>query len=84
MVTRKLTSALVAFFLHFPQHWQRCIRGLAQALSANGHTPTAMIESASLADILPKLDSTRLRALLWFSASLVEEAGKTDMNSSNQ
>lgn len=84
MVARKLTSALVTFFLHFPHHWPQCIKGLGFALSSQGPPQGTLREPVALLDVLPTLDSPRLRALLWFAAALVEEAGKADMNSSNQ
>ncbi|KAH6671633.1 armadillo-type protein [Plectosphaerella plurivora] len=79
MVVRKLTSALVTFFLHFPSLWRHCVRDLCAALSCSDATGQPISGSTGL-ESLDLLDKHRLRVVLWFSSALVEEVGKIDSN----
>ncbi|KAH7349545.1 armadillo-type protein [Plectosphaerella cucumerina] len=78
MVVRKLTSALVTFFLHFPSLWRHCVQDLCAALSPGNTRPP--VQGSTGLDRLGVLDSHRLRVILWFSSALVEEVGKIDSN----
>lgn len=81
LVTRKLCSALVTYFLHFPETWTKCIRHLIYCLCIGQAVPYDSLESAPETSIL--LQSTpkvKGRAVLWFAAALAEEVGKTDSN----
>ncbi|KAK1598807.1 armadillo-type protein [Colletotrichum navitas] len=82
MVIRKLSSALVTFFLCFPAQWEFCIRHLCCSLSEGSALPQERVEgSIDMSYVLETLHSRKLQAALWFSGSLVDEAAKIEMNS---
>ncbi|KDN66221.1 hypothetical protein CSUB01_08047 [Colletotrichum sublineola] len=82
MVIRKLSSALVTFFLFFPAQWEFCIRHLCCSLSEGTALPQERIDgSINMSHILETLHSRKLQAALWFAGSLVDEAAKIEMNS---
>ncbi|KAG7127326.1 Importin beta-like protein like [Verticillium longisporum] len=83
MVVRKLTSALVAFFIHFPNLWPDCIRLLCVSMSSSSPWPVDLTAvPPEMSTILWDVDSRKLQTVLWFAGSLVEEAGKIDANAS--
>lgn len=85
MVIRKLSSALVTFFLCFPTRWELCIRHLCCCLSEGGPVPQDGITvNINLSTVLETLHPHKLQAALWFSGALVDEAVKVEMNSANQ
>ncbi|KAK2000503.1 hypothetical protein LX36DRAFT_654334 [Colletotrichum falcatum] len=82
MVIRKLSSALVTFFLCFPAQWEFCIRHLCCCLSEGTALPEERVDgSVDISRVLETLHSRKLQAALWFSGSLVDEASKIEMNS---
>ncbi|OLN81517.1 Importin beta-like protein [Colletotrichum chlorophyti] len=82
MVVRKLSSALVTFFLCFPVQWTFCIRHICCSLSEGIFVPQERVsESINLSDFLHTLHPRKLQAALWFSGTLVDEAAKVEMNS---
>ncbi|KZL75180.1 importin 13 [Colletotrichum incanum] len=82
MVVRKLSSALVTFFLSFPAQWEFCIRHLCCSLSEGTALPQERVDgSINISHILQALHSRKLQAALWFSGALVDEAAKVEMNS---
>ncbi|ROT38867.1 hypothetical protein SODALDRAFT_311989 [Sodiomyces alkalinus F11] len=84
IVIRKLISALVTFFLHFPNQGRLLIRHLCVSLSSpQAQYPLCSIgTSVGIDAVLRKLELQQLRAALWLTGTLVEEAGKTDLNTS--
>ncbi|KAG7136522.1 Importin beta-like protein like [Verticillium longisporum] len=83
MVVRKLTSALVAFFIHFPNLWPDCIRSLCVSMSSSSPWPVELAAvPPEMSTILWDVDSRKLQTVLWFAGTLVEEAGKIDANAS--
>ncbi|KAG7118357.1 Importin beta-like protein like [Verticillium longisporum] len=83
MVVRKLTSALVAFFIHFPNLWPDCIRSLCVSMSSSSPWPVELTAvPPEMSTILWDVDSRKLQTVLWFAGTLVEEAGKIDANAS--
>ncbi|KAF9869360.1 hypothetical protein CkaCkLH20_13171 [Colletotrichum karsti] len=82
MVVRKLSSALVTFFLYFPSRWEWCIRHLCCSLSEGVSVPLESIgRTLDLSSLLQTVHPRKLQAALWFSATLVDEASKVEMNS---
>ncbi|KAF6822298.1 importin 13 [Colletotrichum plurivorum] len=82
IVIRKLCSALVTFFLCFPARWELCVRHLCCCLAEGG--PLAQDDIAAninLSTVLETLHQRKLQAALWFSAALVDEVVKVEMNS---
>ncbi len=85
MVTKKLCSTLVTFFLRPTVTWTRCVRHIICALST-GHE----VHEESLDDfgptigIIQTLRPAQLKAALWFTSMLVEEVGKTEVDSQQQ
>lgn len=85
LVIRKLSSALVTFFLHFPTRWESCIRHLCWSLSEGAHLSQERISPTSdLSGLLQSLHPRKLQAALWFSGTLVDESSKVEMNSAKQ
>lgn len=82
MVPRKLSSALVTLFLHFPRQWHLCIKSLCVSLTSQGSWQ--IDDSVHTDSALSSLQLPQLQAVLWFSTGLVEETAKTDMNSNRQ
>ncbi|KAL0931593.1 uncharacterized protein CTRU02_212547 [Colletotrichum truncatum] len=82
MVIRKLSSALVTFFLSFPGQWELCIRHLCCSLSKGASLPLKSIDAAiDLPSLLQTLSPRKFQAALWFAGTLVDEASKVEMNS---
>ncbi|KAL2259043.1 hypothetical protein VTK26DRAFT_7407 [Humicola hyalothermophila] len=80
-VTKKLCSALVAYFIHYSHLWPSCVRHFLYCLDLGRGTPVDSLDDALATDILvAKLDRQKLRAAIWFATSFVEEVGKTDMS----
>ncbi|EMR90718.1 putative importin 13 protein [Botrytis cinerea BcDW1] len=85
LVVRKLCTTLVTYFLHFSSSWARCISHLTYCLCLGEAVPYHKIEDApAMAALAQNLPDDKSLAILWFSATLVEEVGKTDSNSMKQ
>ncbi|KAK4227944.1 putative importin [Podospora fimiseda] len=82
IVTRKLCSALVTYFVHFSHLWPNCVHHFIYCLDLGRGTRADAVDDALASNILvDKLDRPKLRVAVWFAITLVEEVGKTDMNS---
>ncbi|KAG7070567.1 importin 13 [Colletotrichum scovillei] len=82
MVVRKLSAALVTFFLCFPTQWELCIRHLCFSLSEGVALPQDRVdETIDLSSVLQTLQPRNVQAALWFSGALIDEATKVEMNS---
>lgn len=67
--------------MHFSHIWPHCLRYFIYCLDLGRGVPPDSFDNALLAEVLvDKLDSRKLRAAIWFAATLVEEVGKTDMS----
>ncbi|KAL2753843.1 hypothetical protein ACRALDRAFT_1043928 [Sodiomyces alcalophilus JCM 7366] len=82
IVIRKLISALVTFFLHFPNRGRPLIRHLCLSLSSSQYQLHGIDTLLGINAVVRKLEPEELRAALWLTGTLVEEAGKTDLNTS--
>ena len=82
LVTRKLSSALVVFCLHFPAHAHPCLRRLLCSLYLRRHANED--EITGFWDAHPVFDPRVLETAVVFATDLVEEAGKVDVNSEKQ
>lgn len=82
LVTRKLSSALVVFCLHFPTHGGICLRQLLCSLYLRRH-PNAD-EISGFWGTQPVFEPRVLEAAVVFATDLVEEACKVDVNSDKQ
>ena len=81
-VIQKLCSALVTHFIHFSQQWPKCLRQLIYCLDVGRSSPVeALDEALQTAAIVGNLDSRKMWIAVQFATALVEEVGKTDMNS---
>lgn len=82
---RKLCTTLVTYFLHFSASWTSCISHLTYCLCLGEEVPYQKLEDAPpMAVLAQNLSDGKCLAILWFSATLVEEVGKTDSNSMKQ
>lgn len=80
IVTKKLCSALVTHFIHYSHTWQRPVGHLLCSLQHGQPVPAS--DSPTLAaDAAKTLTANHALTAVWFTASLVEEAGKTDLKS---
>ncbi|CCC13967.1 hypothetical protein SMACR_08088 [Sordaria macrospora] len=81
-VIKKLCIALVTFFIHFSQLWPNCLRHFLYSLDLGRATPIEALDNAlDTTIIVNSLEISKLKVAIWFATSLVEEVGKTDMNS---
>ncbi len=79
---KKLCAALVAFFIHFSHLWPNCTRHLLYCLDSGHSLPVSNLSDApQTATLVDSLDRSKVRAAMWFASTLVEDVGKTDMNS---
>ncbi|SPN98302.1 uncharacterized protein DNG_01356 [Cephalotrichum gorgonifer] len=82
LVTRKLSSALVIFFLHFPTRGHPCLRRLLCSLYLRRHASTD--EIAEFWSVQPAFEPRILETAIVFATDLIDEAGKVDVNSAEQ
>ncbi|EGO57809.1 hypothetical protein NEUTE1DRAFT_122164 [Neurospora tetrasperma FGSC 2508] len=81
-VIKKLCVALATFFIHFSQLWPNCLRHFLHSLDIGRATPIEALDDALETPIIANnLEISKLKVAVWFATSLVEEVGKTDMNS---
>ncbi|KAK3369160.1 armadillo-type protein [Lasiosphaeria ovina] len=81
-VTKKLSSALVTYFIHFSHLWPNCVRHYVHCLDlGRGVSIDGLDDALPTSELVAKLSPQQLKAAIWFATSLVEEVGKTDMNS---
>lgn len=81
-VTKKLCAALVTYFIHFPHFWTHSLRHFIYCLDIGHATPLDRLDdNFPTAPLVESLDPQKLKVAIWFAMSLVEEVGKTDMNS---
>lgn len=88
-VLRKIVHCLVTFFVLFSRLWPNCVRHFLRCLEAGRVLPAAEAEDAANVVALAAAPTypgsvSPFRVGLWFARSLVEEVGKTDMNSPKQ
>jgi hypothetical protein len=90
LVVRKLCSALATYFIHFPHIWSRCILHLLHCLHDGRVIPVGDVDEGQRPDAVDQHTSyvlagemplIKVQAVIWFAANLVEDVGKTDMNS---
>jgi hypothetical protein len=90
LVVRKLCSALATYFIHFPHLWSHCILHLLYCLHGSRAIPVEDVDEAQHPEAIDQHTSyvlasemplTKVQAVIWFAANLVEDVGKTDMNS---
>ncbi|KAK3368200.1 armadillo-type protein [Podospora didyma] len=81
-VTKKLCSALVTYFIHFSHLWPSCVRHFVSCLDiGRAFPPDALDDTLPTKELVLKLNGQQTKLAVWFIASLVDEVGKTDMNS---
>ncbi|KAK4217330.1 armadillo-type protein [Rhypophila decipiens] len=81
-VVKKLCSALITFFLHFPALWEQSIRHFVYCLDVGSAVPVEGVDEKLPTTVLVEgLEPQRLKVAIWFATALVDEVGKTDMNS---
>lgn len=82
-VIKKLCSALITFFLHYPSLWANCLRHFVYCLDVGSAVPLESVDEKLPTTVLVEgLEPQKLKLAIWFATALVEEVGKTDMNSS--
>ncbi|KAK0622864.1 armadillo-type protein [Immersiella caudata] len=81
-VLKKLCSALVTHFIYFSQLWPKCLRQLIYCLDIGRSMPVEALDEALQADaVIDSLDARKMWMAIQFATALVEEVGKTEMNS---
>ena len=82
---RKLCSTLVTYFLYFSAEWTECIKHLVYCLCMNQSAQYEDVEDAPHISVLARtISDQKAFAVLCFTAGLVDEIGKIDLNSSKQ
>ena len=85
LVTKKLLSTLVVFFLRFPSQWSHSIRHVAACFSKGEVVPLDRpCQLSPLDTVRSQMSGDQVTAALWFAAMLAEEVGKTDSGSIKQ
>lgn len=85
MVTKKLCSTLVTFFLRPTVNWTKCVRHIICALNTSHEVHEEGLDDfGPTIDIIQTLSPAQLKAALWFTSMLVEEVGKTEVDSQQQ
>ncbi|KZF19191.1 ARM repeat-containing protein [Xylona heveae TC161] len=85
LVVRKLCSTLVAFFLRPSVSWTRCLRHLVCSISAgDAILEDALDQYPPTPELLQRLSLQQIVAILWFSSTLAEEAGKVNIGGQQQ
>lgn len=81
LVTRKLSSALATFLVHFYHLWGHYVRHLTACLaSGQSSYPDHTKDMADIGPALHNIGSLQLRAALWVIGNIVEDASKIDLN----
>jgi hypothetical protein len=81
LVSRKLSSALATFFIHFHRLWKNYIRHLLLCLASRQvHDTSAIDESADLSELMGGLSPVQTRAALWVIINVMEDASRVDLN----
>lgn len=82
LVTRKLCSTLVAYFLQFSLSWTNCVKHIMYCLCVSKVMPySALNDAPELAPLLQNLPDAKSVAVFWFAETLVEEVGRMDSKS---
>lgn len=85
LVTRKLCSTLVVYFLQFSASWAKCVKHLMYCICIGQVAPyDALDESPDTHQLIQNITSEKATVILWFATNLVEEVGKTDSSSMKQ
>ena len=85
LVVKKLCSTLVTYFMHFSSSWTRCIGHLSYCICIGRAVPyQEACDAAEMITLIGSIPNSKALAMLWFTASLAEEVGKTDSNSMKQ
>ncbi|KAL8734875.1 MAG: hypothetical protein Q9166_001227 [cf. Caloplaca sp. 2 TL-2023] len=80
LVTKKLCTALVAYFLRPSVSWDRCLLHLVCCLGEGNAVSYEQLMSSSYTEasqVVQSLEKPQLLTALWFATTLVEEVGKT-------
>ncbi|KAI9721539.1 MAG: hypothetical protein M1812_002301 [Candelaria pacifica] len=82
LVVRKLCSGLVSYFLRPNATWERCIRHVMCSFAGKEAVAVNSLDNfPATLELAAQLSKPQTTATLWFSATLVEEVGKTDPDS---
>jgi hypothetical protein len=85
LVTRKLCSTLVVYFLQFSASWARCVKHLMYCICIGQVAPYDTLEkSPETHQLIQNITAEKATVILWFASNLVEEVGKTDSTSMKQ
>ncbi|KXL48441.1 hypothetical protein M433DRAFT_63187 [Acidomyces richmondensis BFW] len=81
LVIKKLCSALTTYFLRSPMIWKCPLLHVAVSLQRGEVIPGDNIQTgADISSILQPLDLHQIVALLWFSGTLADELGRTEIH----
>ncbi|KAL9579114.1 MAG: hypothetical protein Q9203_006837 [Teloschistes exilis] len=81
LVTKKICSALVAYFFRPSVAWDRCLLHVICCLSEGGAVSYDQLTTTSNKDstlIISSLEKQKLLTALWFATTLIEEVSKTN------
>jgi hypothetical protein len=83
LVSKKLCSALVSFFIRAPSVWERCVRQIVCSLH-KGAVWQLSLEDDDLPRtlwVVKQMSHDYVLRLVWFITILAEEVSKVDTNS---
>ncbi|KJZ75979.1 hypothetical protein HIM_04435 [Hirsutella minnesotensis 3608] len=81
LVSRKLSSALATYFLHFHSLWPRFVRHLAVCLASRQSRPLDFVDdTVNVVRNVFNLPSKHIQAALWVVTSVMEDVARIDLN----
>ena len=85
LVSRKLSSAIATFFIHFHQLWPHYIRHLIACLaSSQPCDPASAYDDIIETGVLSRLDSSQTQAVLGVATCVMEDLTRLDFNAPNK
>jgi hypothetical protein len=83
LVSRKLSSALATYLIHFPHLWRSFVPHIVQCMTT-GQSVDSEVSSTQFSEYLETLDPVRCRAVLWVITNVVDDAAKIDFHSAHK
>lgn len=85
LVTRKLSSALATFLVHFQHIWQHFVQHLVISLAGGqAYPPSPLAQPEAFSAALERLEPLQLKSALWAIGNVAEDISKLDLNAPNR
>lgn len=85
LVTRKLSSALSTFLIHFEHIWLHFVQHLTISLvRGQAYPPSQPPQQEAFSVAIERLEPLQLRSALWVVGNVAEDVSKLDLNAQNR